>query len=393
MSAAIPFSDVMRRFDGSGGWRPAIDALRSHLDRTCFHGLYKYLASVSYYPLLPSMFCAANQDFLHQAARIADAYADCPLAGCLAARQPFRVDRLPPEDRDLLAALETLALVHTADGMVTPGQLQLLSVKDNYLLIDAAVHFPLNRVHDIYIGPDTYLILYYLNRPAKGNAARGLDLCSGSGVLALALADACESVVATDISLDALTLMAVNAALNRRADKLSIRKEPLAATLDAPGQFDLITCNPPFVAFPDGIAGTLYAQGPGEDGQDYIRLLLDKLAGKIAPGGEAVLVTDFAGGRDEPFFVGELRDIAGKRGLAIDLYLDSRVLASSQITALVSYVRALHPGSDPGEIREKIEEMVLRKLGASFYYMSTLRVRPGPRPGVRVFNRYCPKPR
>ena len=82
-------------------------------------------------------------------------------------------------------------------------------------------------------------------------APRILDLCTGTGAVALALASERPDaeVIATDISDQALTWARANAENLGLAERVSFKQgdlwEPVAA---ASGFFDLITANPPYVA-------------------------------------------------------------------------------------------------------------------------------------------------
>jgi release factor glutamine methyltransferase len=74
------------------------------------------------------------------------------------------------------------------------------------------------------------------------------DACTGSGCVAVALATErpAASIVATDISEPALVVARQNAALNDVASRIRFVRTDLLDGIEGP--FDLITCNPPYVA-------------------------------------------------------------------------------------------------------------------------------------------------
>ena len=108
-----------------------------------------------------------------------------------------------------------------------------------------------------------------------------LDLCTGNGSLAVLAALAWPDVQVTgaDISDDALAVAAINIKrhdLNERVKLL--HSDGLS---DAPGPFDLILCNPPYVcqasmdALPaEYLADPELALAGGTDGMDFVRQLL-----------------------------------------------------------------------------------------------------------------------
>jgi len=77
----------------------------------------------------------------------------------------------------------------------------------------------------------------------RGHAGAALDMCTGSGAIAVALARRIPRVTAVDISAEALVLAAENAARN------GVRVELLQGDLFAPvrGEFEVIVSNPPYV--------------------------------------------------------------------------------------------------------------------------------------------------
>lgn len=120
-----------------------------------------------------------------------------------------------------------------------------------------------------------------------------LDLCTGSGCLAVLMADLFQNanVVATDLSPEALTVAQRNISdygLDKRVELIQ------SDLFDALGerQFDLIICNPPYVTTKDMAAlppeyrhEPVLALSAGEDGLRIIHRLLAEAAAHLKPGG------------------------------------------------------------------------------------------------------------
>ena len=83
-----------------------------------------------------------------------------------------------------------------------------------------------------------------------GEAASALDLGTGSGCLAIALAVKCPAarVVATDISPEALAVARANAVRHSVAERIDFREGDGFAAVPAGARFDLIVSNPPYIA-------------------------------------------------------------------------------------------------------------------------------------------------
>jgi ribosomal protein L3 glutamine methyltransferase len=127
--------------------------------------------------------------------------------------------------------------------------------------------------------------------------ARILDLCTGSGCLAIVAAhlfpDA--TVVAADISAGALAVAARNVADHKLEHRVELVGSDLFATITAPA-FDLILCNPPYVtatavaAFPaEYTAEPQLAHLGGDDGMDLVRRVLDEAGRHLRPHGTLVM--------------------------------------------------------------------------------------------------------
>ncbi len=77
-----------------------------------------------------------------------------------------------------------------------------------------------------------------------------LDLCTGSGCIAIAIAAKCPDakVTATDISPEALALARENAGRNQMAERIEFVLSDAFTGIEAGRTFDLIASNPPYIA-------------------------------------------------------------------------------------------------------------------------------------------------
>ena len=132
---------------------------------------------------------------------------------------------------------------------------------------------------------------------------RALDLCTGSGCLAIQLADhyPAAEVDAVDISLDALEVAAYNIQDYGFEDRINLIHTDLFEGLE--GTYDLIISNPPYVdaqSVADLPEEYLHepeiALGSGEDGLDATRQILLHAAKYLNP--EGVLLVEIGHNRD-----------------------------------------------------------------------------------------------
>ena len=125
----------------------------------------------------------------------------------------------------------------------------------------------------------------------KHPSPRVLDLCTGSGAIAVTLAHRCPQaqVTASDLSADALKVARQNADMNG----VSVRFlqgdlwEPLSGM-----NFDLILSNPPYIPTedcktlqPEVMREPVMALDGGQDGLDFYRRIAEKAQEHLAPGG------------------------------------------------------------------------------------------------------------
>ena len=130
----------------------------------------------------------------------------------------------------------------------------------------------------------------------RGQRARMLDLCAGSGAIGLAVAanvPDCRIVLA-DISESALTICRINMLRNRLSRSVTaIMADAMADPPSLLGTFDAIACNPPYIPTGDikDLDGSVRDYEPtialdgGEDGLDFYRVVTQKWQGLLRPGG------------------------------------------------------------------------------------------------------------
>lgn len=136
---------------------------------------------------------------------------------------------------------------------------------------------------------DTRLLVSCVHRERLDGSSRVLDLCTGTGAVALAAAHEGARVTAVDLSPRAVAAAWLNARLRGLAIRLR-RGDLLAAVADE--DFDLITANPPYVPAPTTRRGhgRRLAWDAGPDG----RLVLDRICReaprRLARGGVLLVV-------------------------------------------------------------------------------------------------------
>jgi release factor glutamine methyltransferase len=164
---------------------------------------------------------------------------------------------------------------------------------------------------------DTWLLADALDGEDLTPGARVLDLCSGSGALAIRAARRGE-VTAVDVSRRAVVTIRLNAALNGVRVR-AVRGDLLAAV---PGErFDAIVSNPPYVPAP---ADDVPARGParawdaGRDGRALLDRICEQAPERLLGGGVLLVVHSSLLG------YGRTADLLAAGGLEVDLAAQER---------------------------------------------------------------------
>ena len=181
--------------------------------------------------------------------------------------------------------------------------------------------------------PDTETVIEVARAVIADRAApcRLLDLCTGSGAIALGLAKElpAATVIATDISAEAVAIATKNAERNKLSDRITVRHGDLFAPV-AGETFDLIASNPPYIA--TAVLATLSAEvrrepvlalDGGADGLVFYDRICREAASYLVPGGALVVEHGF----DQAETVRERFERAGFTGITLvhDLGKNPRV--------------------------------------------------------------------
>ena len=137
---------------------------------------------------------------------------------------------------------------------------------------------------------DSWMLAHLVGRDQRVPGADVLDVCTGSGLIAIAAARAgAASVTSVDVSRRALATVRLNAALNGVRVR-AVRGDLLEAF--PARRFDVIASNPPYLPANQDLPG----RGPerawegGLDGRVLIDRIIDAAPGRLLPGGVLWLV-------------------------------------------------------------------------------------------------------
>jgi ribosomal protein L3 glutamine methyltransferase len=212
-------------------------------------------------------------------------------------------------DEAAFLVLRGLGLPFSADlsGRADPRKVELLvkrrieqRVPAAYLLNEAWLDGERFYVDRRVIVPRSHIA--FLFRDLDSKPRRILDLCTGSGCLAILGAKAFPEaqIDASDISAAALEVAARNVRAHRLQTRIRLVRSDLFA--DLTGRYDLIVTNPPYVRTaamrklpPEYRHEPGLALGAGRHGLDFVARILAGAAARMAPRG--LLVCEVGDGR------------------------------------------------------------------------------------------------
>jgi release factor glutamine methyltransferase len=180
--------------------------------------------------------------------------------------------------------------------------------------------------------PDTETLVMAALDAAKPLAEpKILDLCTGSGCVAIAVAKNCPParVTATDVSAAAIQVATENAAKLQVAGRVHFAVGDLFAAVGPDDRFDIIAANPPYVTTSEleSLAQDIRKYEPrsaldgGPDGLDVVRRIIGEAPSHLASGGQifieisseqAAAVQALFAGNSHYADVRALKDLAGR---------------------------------------------------------------------------------
>lgn len=167
----------------------------------------------------------------------------------------------------------------------------------------------------VHLGPDSLALAEILayQRPCT----KAADICAGSGILGLCLANSAEQVVGVELVPDTAEVARINVALAGASRKVDIRQGNLFAPL-AGERFDLIVSNPPFVPSLEDPRLDPVGAG-GADGLEIVRALWRDAPDYLSEDGRLCIITGLLGDGDGPFAAGEIEAVSIRHGWRSDL--------------------------------------------------------------------------
>lgn len=229
------------------------------------------------------------------------------------------------KDKDLLMEIlgeEILEIIlHTGfaleeDNIVKSQGFVILPIDNLFLIVSLPSCYKNSkkRMSDIYIGSDSTKLMKYIKKEHYRNV---LDLCAGSGVQGINVADYADKVVEVEINEVAYSAAVLNGKINGLPEeKYEVRNGDLYETIVE--KYDCIISNPPFVPVPKDIIFPICGDG-GEDGLDLVRKIVGGYEKYLNDSGKAYMVLECIGDDNGPYVVDSMRDVLDRGIINISL--------------------------------------------------------------------------
>ena len=182
---------------------------------------------------------------------------------------------------------------------------------------------------------DTELLVMEASKRAV-LGAKILDLCTGSGIIGIALKKICfgAEVTLTDVSEEALAIARENADTNKA--EVRIIKSDMFKGLDPDDKYTMIVSNPPYIPASE-IEGLepevrdhdpLMALDGGDDGLDFYRIIAEQAPDYMKPGAWLLLEIGYDQGETVPDLIRKTGRFMDSIEVFKDLAGNDRVVAA-----------------------------------------------------------------
>ncbi len=138
---------------------------------------------------------------------------------------------------------------YTDNDIIIPDNYVLIPIKNKLLVVNPPYKKFRNgkKVPDLYVGADSLKLINYFKGEKRETL---LDLCSGSGIIGIALSDYVNKIDFVEIREDVIDVLKFNLLINRISEeRVEVKKSDLYEEL-ANKKYDYIVTNPPFIPTP-----------------------------------------------------------------------------------------------------------------------------------------------
>lgn len=216
---------------------------------------------------------------------------------------PFEASRLPAS---LLDSMRAADVVEDCQGLLR-ASIRFSTLHGRIFLHSG---FPTTAPDSVFFGPDTYRFAALLKRWTTRHR-RAIDVGCGSGAGGLSIAGRVDELWLGDVNPRALSYSRVNATL------AGVSAECVLSDVlqDAPGPFDLIIANPPYLVDADK---RLYRDGGGRFGEGLALRIVREGLQRLAPQGVLIVYTGSAIVEGRDTFGEQLAPLSADRSLRVD---------------------------------------------------------------------------
>lgn len=241
---------------------------------------------------------------------------------------------------DNLQTLVDMGFACEEAGAIKPEGYVILPVDKLFLIVSLPSCYKNSKkkMSDIYIGSDSTKLMKYVKKQKYNKV---LDLCAGSGVQGLNIAEYSNKVTEVELNEVAYSAAILNGKINGLDEsKYEVKNGDLYHC--AEGEYDCILSNPPFVPVPKDITFPLCGDG-GEDGLDLVRKIVAGYDQYLKHLGKAYMVLECIGDEDKPYVVDCMKEVLTKGIINVSLINRQQIEFQADASAKI----AIEINSDP----------------------------------------------